>query len=79
MEGRRHPDLLLRLTALPDHGGVPKSEKYISGNPGNKNHTIRHNMSTNNFESSVFIDRMGKEVSMLGESKVIGNFRIIRN
>ncbi len=36
-------------------------------------------MSTNNFESSVFIDRMGKEVSMLGESKVIGNFRIIRN
>lgn len=36
-------------------------------------------MSINNFESSVFIDRLGKEASMLGESKLIGNFRIIRN
>lgn len=32
-----------------------------------------------NFESSVFIDRMGKEASMLAESKLMGNFRIIRN
>jgi hypothetical protein len=35
---------------------------------------------TNNFESSVFIDRLGQETSMLAEgSKLIGNFRIIRS
>jgi hypothetical protein len=40
---------------------------------------VRHNV-TNNFESSVFIDRLGQESSMLAEgSKLMGNFRIIRS
>lgn len=44
----------------------------------NKNHTIRHNLSAN-FESSVFIDRLGQEQSILEGKQLVGNFRIIRN
>lgn len=78
MESRGYSYFLLRLATLPDHGRVPQLATYFGLDPGNKNHTIRHNLSTN-FESSVFIERMGKEASVLGESKMMGNFRIIRN